>query len=188
MRLQASCSGLPLCCWQGPQQRQLRGRCASLKKVHRQVGRSQDKPVDAALLDHLHVWQSWGSLQTPASGAQAAGSSADGTEAQWIAAARSALAPIWRELDDELHRHEASLPAGFTLARWVVGPFVLCLCMGCWNGRLTFRLNLRSSFQATSSGHWHCEWAPVGARPGAAGCGPHSGAGRCDSCAVWRAG
>lgn len=34
-----------------------------------------------------------------------------------MAAARGALAPIWRELDDELHRHEASLPAGFTLAR-----------------------------------------------------------------------
>lgn len=47
-------------------------------------------------------------------------------EAGWLAAARSALAPIWRELDDELHRHEASLPAGFALARRC--PYWLLLC------------------------------------------------------------
>ncbi len=56
---------------------------------------------------------------------QGSGPAAD-AEAGWQADARAKLGPLWRELDDSLHRHEAALPAGFALPRWVVEPLTIC--------------------------------------------------------------
>ena len=101
-----------------------------------------------------------------------------------MAAARGALAPIWRELDDELHRHEASLPAGFTLAR--------CHAMQRFSGLVQVAVEgppLTSgvlSAQAAGAGHWHSGRAAVGAHPGASWSRPHGGAGGRDSSAEWR--